>query len=99
MGSHLMSGSAGELRWAGHVARGGEQRQQQGFGGEWGNLKERVPSGFPTKTHLRDPGIDGRIMLRRILEVGCGCVDWIELAQDRDRWRALVTEVMNLRVL
>jgi hypothetical protein len=29
-------------------------------------------------------------------EVGCGCVDWIELAQDRDRWWALVSEVMNL---
>jgi hypothetical protein len=32
-------------------------------------------------------------------EVGCRGVDWIELAQDRDRWRALVTTVMNLRVL
>jgi len=31
-------------------------------------------------------------------EVGCRGVDWIDLAQDRDRWRALVTEVMNLRV-
>jgi hypothetical protein len=31
-------------------------------------------------------------------EVGCGGVDWIELAQDRDRWRPLVTVVMNLRV-
>jgi hypothetical protein len=31
-------------------------------------------------------------------EVGCGCVDWIGLAQDRDRWRALVSAVMNLRV-
>ena len=31
-------------------------------------------------------------------EVGCEGVDWIQLAQDRDRWRALVTAVMNLRV-
>jgi hypothetical protein len=31
-------------------------------------------------------------------EVGCGCVDWMELAQDRDRWRTLVSAVMNLRV-
>jgi hypothetical protein len=32
-------------------------------------------------------------------EVGCGCVDWMELAQDRYRWRALVSAVMNIRVL
>jgi len=31
-------------------------------------------------------------------EVGCGFVDWMELAQDRDRWHALVSAVMNLRV-
>jgi hypothetical protein len=31
-------------------------------------------------------------------EVGCGCENWIELAQDKDRWRALVSAVMNLRI-
>ena len=33
-----------------------------------------------------------------LLEVGCGDMDWIGLAQDRDRWRTLVSAVMNLRV-
>jgi len=39
--------------------------------------------------------VDVRLDLQ---EVGCGYVDWIGLAQDRDRWRTLVTAVMNLRV-
>jgi len=46
---------------------------------------------------LGDPGADGRIILRWIF--GKWDVrDWIELAPDRDRWRALVKAVMNLRV-
>jgi len=57
----------------------------------WGNLKE--------EDHLGDPNLDGRTILRWIFrEWEVGGVDWIELAQDRDRWRALVNAVMNLRV-
>jgi hypothetical protein len=40
---------------------------------------------------------DGNIKMY-LQEVGCGVVDWIELAQDRNRWRALVDVVMNLPV-
>jgi len=48
---------------------------------------------------LGDPGVDGRVILKWIFrEVGCVGVDWIELAQDRDRWQALLNAVMNLRV-
>jgi hypothetical protein len=52
------------------------------------------------KDHLEDQGVDGRMgsewILRRL--VGGG-VEWIRLAQDRDRWRAVVSAVMNFRVL
>ena len=65
----------------------------QEYTGFWlGNLRKR--------DHLGDPGIDGRIILSWIFrkwDEG-GDMDWIELAQDRDRWRALVTAVMNLRI-
>jgi hypothetical protein len=47
---------------------------------------------------LEDPGVDGRIILKWIFERMDGGMDWIDLAQDRDRWRALVYTVMNLRV-
>jgi hypothetical protein len=47
---------------------------------------------------LEDPGVDGRIILKWIFEKLGGVVDWIDVAQDRDRWRALVYTVMSLRV-
>jgi hypothetical protein len=47
---------------------------------------------------LEDPGGDGRKILKRILKAGWDDVDWIELAQDRDKWWALVNAVTNLRV-
>jgi hypothetical protein len=47
---------------------------------------------------LVDPGVDGRIILKWIFERLGGGVDWIDLAEDRDRWRALVYTVMNFRV-
>jgi len=57
----------------------------------WGNLKER--------NHLRDPGLDVKIILRWIFKNWyVGGMDWIELTQDRDRCRALVNAVMNFPV-
>jgi hypothetical protein len=57
----------------------------------WGNLREG--------DHLEGPAVDGRIILKWIFEKWLGgSMDWIDLAQDRDRWRAVVNEVMNLRV-
>jgi hypothetical protein len=74
---------------AGHVARMGERR-----GAYWvlvGKPEGRRPLRRPR--HRWEDNI--KTDLR---EVGCWCVDWIGLAQDRDRWRALVSAVMNLRV-
>jgi hypothetical protein len=48
--------------------------------------------------HLGDPGLDGRIILKWIFKKWDGGMEWIDLSQDRDRWRALVNTVMNLRV-
>jgi hypothetical protein len=47
---------------------------------------------------LEDPGVDWRIILKWIFKKWNGGIDWIDMAQDRDRWRAVVNEVMNLRV-
>ena len=49
--------------------------------------------------HLEDAGIDGRIIFKRIFEKCDEGMDWIDLAENRDRWRAAVNAVMNLRVL
>jgi hypothetical protein len=49
--------------------------------------------------HSDTPGVDGRIILRWIFKKwDRGSMDWIDMAQDRDRWRAVVSAVMNLRV-
>jgi hypothetical protein len=76
------------MRWAGHVARMGEKR------GAYRILVERSegrrPLGRPRGTWEDNIKMD-------LQEVGWG-MDLIQLAQDRDRWRALVNAVMNLRV-
>ena len=56
-----------------------------------GKLEEKRPLGRPRRRWEDNIKMD-------LQEVGCECVDWIELAQDRDKWRALVNAVMNLRV-
>jgi hypothetical protein len=48
--------------------------------------------------HLEDRGVDGRIILKWTYERLDGGMDWVNLAQDRDRWRALVNAVMKLRI-
>jgi hypothetical protein len=54
---------------------------------------------YRERGHWRDPGVYGRIILRQIFRKwDVEGMDWIELAQDRDRWRALVNAVMNLRI-
>jgi hypothetical protein len=50
------------------------------------------------RDHLKDPGVDGRIILKWIFKKKDTSMNWIELVQDRKRWWALVNAVKNLRV-
>jgi hypothetical protein len=77
------------MRWAGHVARMGQKRNAY-------RLLVGKPEGSRTLGRPRRRWLDNiRI---GFVEVGWGDVDWIGLAQERDRWRALVNSVLNLRV-
>jgi hypothetical protein len=79
-----------QMRWAGHVAHMGEERKV--YKVLVGKPEGKRPLGRPRRRW--EDGI--RVDLR---EIGLGGVNWIQLAQDRDRWRAVVSAVMNLRVL
>jgi hypothetical protein len=80
---------ARRMRWVGHVARMGEVRDAYNI--LVGRPEGRRPLGRPRRRWEDDIKMDLR-------ETGFGDVDWIHLAQDRDRWRALVNTVMSLRV-
>jgi hypothetical protein len=77
------------MRWAGHVARMGERR------GVYRVLMGKPEGKRPLWRPMRRWEDNIKMDLQ---EVGCWGMDWIELALDRDTWRALVNAVMNLRV-
>jgi hypothetical protein len=77
------------MRWAGRVAHMGEGRGVHRV--LVGRPEGKRPLGRPRRRWEDNIRMDLR-------EVGCGCVDWMELAQDRDRWCALVSAVMNLHI-
>jgi hypothetical protein len=56
----------------------------------WGDLRER--------RHLEHRNVDGMIILKWIFKTGWGVMDWIDLTEDRYRWRTLVNAAMNVRV-
>ena len=78
------------MRWAGHVARMGEGRAVY-------KVLVAKPEGWRPLGRPRLRWVDNISMYFQ--EVGCGYMDWIGLVKDRDRWRTLVSAVMNLRVL
>jgi hypothetical protein len=78
------------MKWAGHVARMGEERKV--YKCRVGKPEGKLSFGRPRRGW--EHGI--RMDLREIV---WGSVEWIQLAQDRDRWRPVVSAVMNLRVL
>jgi len=78
-----------KMRWAGHIARLGEGRGV--YRVLVGKPEGKRPLGRPRRRWEDNIKMD-------LQEVGCGGMDWIELAQDRDRWRTLVYAGMNLRV-
>jgi hypothetical protein len=77
------------MRWAGHVARMGETRNAYRI--LVGKPEGKRPLGRPRRRWVDNIKMDRR-------DIGWNDVDWIELAQDRDQWIALVNTVMNLRV-
>jgi hypothetical protein len=77
------------MRWVGHVARMGEKRKVCRL--LVGKPGRKGPLGRPRRRWIDNIKMD-------LLEIGLRIVDWIGLAQDRCRWRALVNAVMNLRV-
>ena len=77
------------MRWAGHVARMGQERGA--YRVLVGKPEGKRPLGRPRRRWVDNIRMD-------LQEVGCGYVDWIGLAQDRDRWRTLVSAAMNLQV-
>ena len=78
------------MRWAGHVARMGEGRGVH-------RVLVGKPEGKRPLERRRRRWEDSIKM--DLQEVGRGCGDWMESAQDRDRWRALVSTGMNFRVV
>jgi hypothetical protein len=77
------------MRWAGHVARVGEEMRV--YRVLVGKPEGKRPLGRPKHSWVYNIMMD-------LHDVGCGCMGWIGLAQDRDRWRNLVSAVMNLGV-